>query len=124
MALARAQQDLWTEHARLWMTITQRMFGLGGESAEKRRSDRRFRDPAWSEVAVFDYIKQSYLITARDRLIGGRYIRAQGTSVSPHVASMSDGVSGKMRIPCKSVESIELTEGASATRKRAAGAAL
>jgi polyhydroxyalkanoate synthase subunit PhaC len=68
MALARAQLDLWTEHARLWMTITQRMFGLADESAEKRRSDRRFRDPAWSEVAVFDYIKQSYLITAESML--------------------------------------------------------
>ena len=27
--------------------------------------DRRFRDQAWSDNALFDYIKQSYLLTAR-----------------------------------------------------------
>jgi polyhydroxyalkanoate synthase subunit PhaC len=66
MALARAQLDLWTEHARLWMTMTQRMFGFADGSAGT--SDPRFRDPAWSQVAVFDYIKQSYLITAESIL--------------------------------------------------------
>jgi polyhydroxyalkanoate synthase len=45
MALARAQLDLWTEHARLWMTMTQRMFGLADGSADTRPSDPRFRDP-------------------------------------------------------------------------------
>jgi polyhydroxyalkanoate synthase len=68
MALARAQLDLWTEHARLWITMTQRMFGLADGSADTRPSDPRFRDPAWSQVAVFDYIKQSYLITAESIL--------------------------------------------------------
>src|SRR5207245_5551702 len=27
--------------------------------------DRRFRDQAWSDSALFDFIKQSYLLTAR-----------------------------------------------------------
>ncbi|MDD3183452.1 MAG: class I poly(R)-hydroxyalkanoic acid synthase [Alphaproteobacteria bacterium] len=29
------------------------------------RSDKRFKDPAWQEAWLFDYIKQSYLLTAR-----------------------------------------------------------
>jgi hypothetical protein len=40
MALARAQLDLWTEHARLWMTMTQRMLGLADGSVDTRPSDR------------------------------------------------------------------------------------
>jgi polyhydroxyalkanoate synthase subunit PhaC len=30
--------------------------------------DPRFRHPTWSEVAIFDYIKQSYIITAESVL--------------------------------------------------------
>src|SRR3569623_1096097 len=33
--------------------------------AEPARGDRRFKDPAWSEEPVFDYLKQAYLLTAR-----------------------------------------------------------
>ena len=68
VALARAQIDLWTEHARLWTTATQRVFGLADDSADMRPLDPRFRHPAWSEVAIFDYIKQSYIITAESVL--------------------------------------------------------
>src|SRR5918996_863818 len=32
---------------------------------EPERGDRRFRDPAWGDNAVFDFIKQSYLLTSR-----------------------------------------------------------
>ena len=42
---------------------------LGGEPeppvAEPAPGDRRFKDAAWKESALFDYIKQSYLLTAR-----------------------------------------------------------
>ena len=68
VALARAQIDLWTEHARLWATSTQRVFGLADQSADMGPPDHRFSHPTWSEVAIFDYIKQSYLITAQSVL--------------------------------------------------------
>ena len=32
---------------------------------EPARDDRRFRDPAWDDDAVFSIIKQSYLLTSR-----------------------------------------------------------
>src|SRR4051794_27661806 len=68
VALARAQIDLWTEQARLWTTSNQRLFGLADHSADMGPPDPRFRHPTWSEVAIFDYIKQSYIITAESVL--------------------------------------------------------
>jgi polyhydroxyalkanoate synthase subunit PhaC len=63
LTLVKAQINLWNEQMLLWQRTTQRLFGLA-DSDEKPAYDRRFRNPAWSENAVFDYIKQSYLITA------------------------------------------------------------
>ncbi len=64
--LVQAQMSLWQDYATLWSRTAQRLLGQEAEpvvTAEK--SDKRFKDPAWSEVAVFDFIKQSYLLTAR-----------------------------------------------------------
>src|SRR4051794_27564260 len=68
VALAHAQLDLWTAHARLRGATTQRVFGLDDQSVARPPLDHRFGHPAWSEVAIFDYIKQSYLITAQSIL--------------------------------------------------------
>ena len=32
---------------------------------EPAKGDKRFTDPAWKDEVVFDYLKQSYLLTAR-----------------------------------------------------------
>jgi poly[(R)-3-hydroxyalkanoate] polymerase subunit PhaC len=64
--LVQAQLSLWNEYMTLWQRTTQRM--LGGEAEpviEAASEDRRFKDKAWSDNALFDYIKQSYLLTAR-----------------------------------------------------------
>ena len=64
--LAEAQAALWQDYLRLWQNTAQRL--LGGEPAplvEPAPEDRRFRDPAWRDNALFDFIKQSYLLTAR-----------------------------------------------------------
>ena len=63
--IVRAQTALWQDHARLWQRTADRMMGKPAEPvAEPAHGDRRFRDPAWQENALFDYIKQSYLLTA------------------------------------------------------------
>ncbi len=62
----QAQFDLWQDYMRLWQNTTQRM--LGGEPepvAVPYKGDRRFKDAAWQENPVFDYIKQSYLLSSR-----------------------------------------------------------
>ena len=64
--LAAAQADLWQSQVKTWQQATERM--LGAKDTEDlvapKRDDRRFRDDAWQESAVFDFIKQSYLLTA------------------------------------------------------------
>ena len=64
--LAEAQAQLWRDGLALWQSMLQR---LRGEPAEPLiapdQGDRRFKDEAWSEELVYDYLKQSYLLTAR-----------------------------------------------------------
>jgi polyhydroxyalkanoate synthase len=64
--LVQAQLALWNDYMSLWQRTTQRF--LGGEAdpvIDAASEDRRFRDKAWSDNALFDFIKQSYLLTAR-----------------------------------------------------------
>src|SRR5215470_530073 len=64
--LVQAQLSLWHDYLRLWQSTTQRLMGGPKEPViEPTSGDRRFKDNAWTENAVFDYIKQSYLLTAR-----------------------------------------------------------
>jgi polyhydroxyalkanoate synthase len=65
--LVEAQVSLWNDYLRLWQHTTQRFMGgpAAEPIAEPLPEDRRFRDQAWSDHALFDYIKQSYLLTAR-----------------------------------------------------------
>jgi polyhydroxyalkanoate synthase len=64
--LVQAQLSLWNDYLTLWQRTAQRF--LGGETEpmiEPQAGDRRFRDAAWSDNTLFDFIKQSYLLTAR-----------------------------------------------------------
>lgn len=63
--LAQAQADFWRDYSQLWQEASRRM--MGGEAApvaEPEKGDRRFADEAWTEQAVFDFIKQSYLLAS------------------------------------------------------------
>jgi polyhydroxyalkanoate synthase len=65
--LAQAQMSLWHDYVRLWQRTTDRLL-LGNESEPVIApgvADRRFKDPAWQDNTVFDFIKQSYLLSAR-----------------------------------------------------------
>jgi polyhydroxyalkanoate synthase subunit PhaC len=61
--LAQAQIGLWNQQILVWQRAAQRMLGVA-EATGQTISDRRFRNPAWSENLIFDYIKQCYLVTA------------------------------------------------------------
>jgi polyhydroxyalkanoate synthase len=64
--LVQAQLSLWHDYLTLWQRTTQRFLGADAEPLiEPSAGDRRFRDAAWTDNALFDYIKQSYLLTAR-----------------------------------------------------------
>ena len=65
-ALVKAQQDFWNSQLALWQTTTRKMLGEPVEPViTPDKGDKRFKDEGWSESTLFDYIKQSYLLTSR-----------------------------------------------------------
>ncbi len=64
--LMDAQFNLWRDTMELWRTTTLRAFtGTDTPVAAPEPGDRRFKDEAWQQNQVFDFIKQSYLLTSR-----------------------------------------------------------
>jgi polyhydroxyalkanoate synthase len=61
-----AQLRFWQDHARLWQATTCRVLGATVEPViAPDQGDRRFKDAAWNDNALFDFIKQSYLLSSR-----------------------------------------------------------
>ncbi|MCW8834880.1 MAG: class I poly(R)-hydroxyalkanoic acid synthase [Rhodospirillales bacterium] len=61
-----AQVKLWADFLELWNRQARRMMGETVEPAfAPEKGDKRFKDSEWTENHVFDFIKQSYLLTAR-----------------------------------------------------------
>jgi polyhydroxyalkanoate synthase len=64
--LVQAQIGFWQDYLTLWSNTARRM--MGGDATaviEEARGDRRFKDDAWRENEVFDFIRQSYLLSSR-----------------------------------------------------------
>ncbi len=64
-AVAAAQSAWWNNFMILWESTARRM--LGGEApavVQPAPGDRRFRSEEWQKNEIFDFIKQSYLLTA------------------------------------------------------------
>ena len=79
--LAEMQLGWWQEYAKLLEYSSRRLLGQESEPViipEPR--DKRFRDQAWQENAVYDFIKQAYLL-------GSRWITQSvtaGEATNPH----------------------------------------
>jgi polyhydroxyalkanoate synthase len=64
--LMQAQMGLWRDYMTLWQNTTRRILGEPAEPVIRSDpKDKRFADPAWQQHEVFDFIKQSYLLSAR-----------------------------------------------------------
>ncbi len=62
--MVEANMNLWQDYMKLWQNTASRMMGQdNGPTVEPARDDRRFKGEAW-ENDVFDFIKQSYLLTS------------------------------------------------------------
>jgi polyhydroxyalkanoate synthase len=64
-AIFDSQLKLWSDYVGLWESAVDRL--LGGTPAPviaPAPGDKRFRDQEWQENQIFDFIKQSYLLTA------------------------------------------------------------
>ena len=64
--LVQAQLGFWQDYLTLWQHTARRMMGEATPPVvAEDPKDRRFKDDAWRENEVFDFIKQSYLLSAR-----------------------------------------------------------
>ena len=64
--LVDAQIDLWQQYYTLWHNTTLRLMGEESEPvAAPLKGDRRFKDEAWENNELFDFIKQSYLLSSQ-----------------------------------------------------------
>ena len=66
--LVQAQVGFWQDYMTLWQATARRMMGSPDPAPaviQPDPKDKRFKDDAWKESEVFDFIKQSYLLSAR-----------------------------------------------------------
>ena len=64
--MVQAQIGFWQDYMSLWQSTARRMIGMEGpEVIAADPKDKRFRDDAWKDNEVFDFIKQTYLLSAR-----------------------------------------------------------
>lgn len=73
-AILNAQFELWRDYATLLQRTAERAVGHKVEPVvAPQPGDRRFRDRDWQDNQVFDFIKQSYLLTANwlERTVAG-----------------------------------------------------
>ena len=63
--LIKAQVEFWKNYLDLWQAASQRLAGHETQPViEPPPGDKRFKDQQWAENVVFDFIKQSYLLSA------------------------------------------------------------
>ena len=63
--LVQAQIGFWQDYMTLWQNTTRRLMGIESPPVIDAPGDKRFKDHAWKEHEVFDFIRQSYLLSAR-----------------------------------------------------------
>jgi poly[(R)-3-hydroxyalkanoate] polymerase subunit PhaC len=67
VVVARAQIDLFYDTLGIWQKTAERMLMLSAREADAPK-DKRFKHPDWSENAIFDFVKDSYLVAAKSIL--------------------------------------------------------
>ncbi len=64
--ILETQMRLWQDYLALCTSTGQRLLGQATSPvATPSEGDRRFKDDAWEHNPIFDFIKQSYLLTSR-----------------------------------------------------------
>ncbi len=63
--LMERQVDLWKSSMDLWQRSMQCFFAGKQCAVPQDAYDKRFKDPAWQQNVAFDFIRQTYLLTAR-----------------------------------------------------------
>ena len=74
MSFVTATFDLWSRFATLWLPTA------AGDGSHQDLRDHRFKDPAWVDNPIFEFIKQSYLICADSILSTVRGVKGPSSS--------------------------------------------
>src|SRR6476620_12174095 len=74
VVVARAQIDLFYNTLGIWHKTAERMLMLHARDADAPK-DKRFKHPEWSENAVFNFVKDSYLVAAESILSAIRDVK-------------------------------------------------
>jgi polyhydroxyalkanoate synthase subunit PhaC len=74
VTVASTTLDLWTKYASAWQQAGQRLM-FPSAKPQDSSTDRRFKDKAWAENAIFDFIKQTYLMSADSILTSVRNVK-------------------------------------------------
>jgi polyhydroxyalkanoate synthase subunit PhaC len=63
--LIEAQVEAWNAYSNIWLNAANSMLGKPAETTiSPEKDDRRFKHESWESNPFFDFIKQSYLVTA------------------------------------------------------------
>ena len=74
VVVASAQIDLFYNTLGIWHKTAERMLMLHARDADAPK-DKRFKHPEWSENAVFNFVKDSYLVAAESILSAIRDVK-------------------------------------------------
>jgi polyhydroxyalkanoate synthase len=74
VVVASAQIDLFYNTLGIWHKTAERMLMLRARDADAPK-DKRFKHPEWSENAVFNFVKDSYLVVAESILSAIRDVK-------------------------------------------------
>ena len=74
MAVASAQIDLFYNTVGVWQKTAERLLTPRAREANAPK-DRRFQHPGWSENAIFNFVKDSYLVAAKSILSAIREVK-------------------------------------------------
>src|SRR6476469_6096433 len=72
--VASAQIDLFNDTLSVWQKAAGRMLMRREHEADAPK-DKRFKHPGWSENAIFDFVKDSYLVAAKSFLSAVREVK-------------------------------------------------
>jgi polyhydroxyalkanoate synthase len=72
--VASAQIDLFNDTLSVWQKAAGRMLMRRAHEADAPK-DKRFKHPEWSENAIFDFVKDSYLVAAKSILSAIRGVK-------------------------------------------------
>ncbi|MGL6261819.1 class I poly(R)-hydroxyalkanoic acid synthase [Vibrio sp. WXL210] len=64
-SMLQLQSEWWEQQLQIWQNV---VLGNGTEVVQAERGDKRFSDPSWQNEAMFNFIKQSYLLFSKTYL--------------------------------------------------------